>query len=103
MCRRSTSIRPFLCNLANKRLRVSAVIASKCQLLELCGHFRRHAEQPNIVDITYPGFWDTRQDAEKYERDIYPQVSGKLEDAIEGKPMVCSFEVNNSTWYDIHA
>jgi heme-degrading monooxygenase HmoA len=48
-------------------------------------------------------FWDTRKDAEKYERDIYPQVSSKLEDVIEGKPMVRSFEVNNSTWYDIHA
>jgi heme-degrading monooxygenase HmoA len=48
-------------------------------------------------------FWDTRQDAEKYERDIYPEVSRKLEDAIEGEPMVRSFEVNNSTWYDIHA
>lgn len=48
-------------------------------------------------------FWDTRQDAEKYQRDIYPKVAKKLEDAIEGAPVVRQFEVNNSTWYDIHA
>ena len=48
-------------------------------------------------------FWDTRKDAEKYQRDIYPQISKKMEDALDGAPVVRSFEVNNSTWYDIHA
>lgn len=48
-------------------------------------------------------FWDTQQDAEKYQRDVYPQISRKMEDAIEGTPVVRSFEVNNSTWYGIHA
>ena len=48
-------------------------------------------------------FWDTQQDAENYQRDTYPQVSKKMEDAIDGTPMIRSFEVNNSTWYDIHA
>jgi heme-degrading monooxygenase HmoA len=43
-------------------------------------------------------FWDTLQDAEKYQRDVYPQISKKMEDAIEGTPVVRSFEVNNSTW-----
>jgi heme-degrading monooxygenase HmoA len=48
-------------------------------------------------------FWDTEQDAVKYQRDIYPKVSKKMEDAILGTPEVRSFEVKNSTWYDIHA
>ena len=48
-------------------------------------------------------FWDSREDAETYKRDIYPQISKKMEDAIEGTPMVRQFEVANSTWYDIHA
>ena len=48
-------------------------------------------------------FWDTKQDAEKYQRDIYPQVSKKMENAIDGAPEVRSFELNNSTWYDIPA
>ena len=48
-------------------------------------------------------FWDTRKDAEKYQRDIYPQISKKMEDTLDGAPVVRWFEVNNSTWYDIHA
>jgi heme-degrading monooxygenase HmoA len=48
-------------------------------------------------------FWDTRQAAEKYQRDIYPKVSKTMEEAIEGVPVVRQFEVNNSTWYGIHA
>ena len=48
-------------------------------------------------------FWDPKQDAESYQRDIYPGISKKMEDAYEGTPTVRSFEVNNSTWYDIHA
>ena len=48
-------------------------------------------------------FWDTKQDAEKYQRDIYPQISKKMEETIEGTPEIRTFEVNNATWYDIHA
>ena len=48
-------------------------------------------------------FWDTQQDAEKYQRDTYPQVSRKMQDAIDGTPEIRAFEINNSTWYDIHA
>jgi heme-degrading monooxygenase HmoA len=48
-------------------------------------------------------FWETKQDAEKYQRDIYPQVSRKMQDAIEGIPEARSFEVADSTWYHIHA
>ena len=48
-------------------------------------------------------FWDTRKDAEEYQRDIYPRISKKMEGAIDGIPEVRLFEVNNSTWYDIHA
>ncbi|MCH8059754.1 MAG: hypothetical protein IIA11_04760 [Proteobacteria bacterium] len=48
-------------------------------------------------------FWDTRKDAEKYDRDTYPLVLEKMNEAIEGTPEIRTFEVNNSTWYDIHA
>lgn len=48
-------------------------------------------------------FWDTRQDAEKYHRDIYPKISKKMEEALVETPLIRSFEVGNSTWYDIHA
>lgn len=48
-------------------------------------------------------FWDTELDAENYQRDVYPEVTKKMADAIDGTPEVRSFEINNSTWYDIHA
>lgn len=48
-------------------------------------------------------FWDTKQDAEKYARDVYPSIHKKMEDLFEDTPKVRSFDVTNSTWYDIHA
>ena len=47
-------------------------------------------------------FWNTRKDAEQYHRHIYPQVSKKMQEVVEGTPEVRLFEVNNATWYDIH-
>lgn len=47
-------------------------------------------------------FWDTKADAEKYQRDIYPEIYEKMSDALTDTPMVRSFEVSNSTWYDVH-
>jgi len=48
-------------------------------------------------------FWDTKQDAEKYARDLYPKIHEKMEDFLEDTPRIRSFEVANSTWYDIRA
>jgi len=48
-------------------------------------------------------FWDTKKDVDFYSRDIYPQISKKMEDAVIGTPLVREFEVANSTWYNIHA
>ena len=48
-------------------------------------------------------FWDTKQDADTYARDLYPSVHKKMEETLEDTPQIRSFEVANSTWYDIHA
>ena len=48
-------------------------------------------------------FWDSKQDSDTYDREVYPKIYQKLEDAIVGKPFVREFEVANSTWYGIHA
>jgi heme-degrading monooxygenase HmoA len=48
-------------------------------------------------------FWDSKKDAERYDRDIYPQISKKMQDAIDGTPLVRQFEIAHSTWYDVHA
>ena len=48
-------------------------------------------------------FWETKKDADKYARDLYPSIQKKMEDVLEETPKVRSFEVANSTWYEIHA
>ena len=48
-------------------------------------------------------FWDTKQYAETYARDLYQSIHKKMEETLEDKPQIRSFEVANSTWYDIHA
>ena len=47
--------------------------------------------------------WETKQDAENYARELYPDLRKTLDDTIEGTPEVRSYEVANSTWYGIHA
>lgn len=47
-------------------------------------------------------FWDKKQDADRYARDFYPTIHQKMQDTLEDTPKVRSFEVANSTWYDIH-
>lgn len=48
-------------------------------------------------------FWDTKQHADKYAQDLYPSIQKKMEGTLVDTPQVRSFEVANSTWYDIHA
>ncbi len=48
-------------------------------------------------------FWDTKQAADQYAREIYPAVHKKMEETLEDMPKIRAFEVANSTWYDIHS
>ncbi len=48
-------------------------------------------------------FWDTKQDADLYDRKVYPEIHKKMAETLVEEPEVRMFEVNNSTWYDIHA
>ena len=48
-------------------------------------------------------FWDTKQDADLYERNLYPQVRDTMQSWYREPPKIRAFEVANSTWYNIHA
>lgn len=48
-------------------------------------------------------FWDKKEHADKYAREVYPSIHKKMEDLFEDTPKVRTFEVANSTWYDIYA
>lgn len=48
-------------------------------------------------------FWDTKEDAETYNRAGYPQVLEALSKVVEGTPRVGTAVVSNSTFHKIAA
>ncbi len=47
--------------------------------------------------------WDKAEDAEAYNRAVYPQVAKILASVIEGAPQIETFDVANSTFHKIAA
>jgi len=58
------------------------------------------ADRSEAVAIS---LWDRQENADKYSRDIYPQVLTSLAKVVEGTPKVEAFEVSNSTFHQIAA
>ncbi len=48
-------------------------------------------------------FWNSREDAEKYNREAFPKVTEILRSQIEGPPKVQTFNVEHSTPHNIAA
>src|SRR6266581_5648946 len=48
-------------------------------------------------------FWNQTQDADAYEREVYPEVLKALAKIVDGTPRVGSHEVSNSTVHKIAA
>ncbi len=61
--------------------------------------------------LTIPGgteavgisFWDQKENAEAYHREIYPEVQKLLAKVIEGTPQVQTYEVSRSTIHKVTA
>ena len=47
--------------------------------------------------------WDQKEDADAYNRVIFPEVQKALEKVVEGTPRVDTYEVCNSTFHKIAA
>jgi heme-degrading monooxygenase HmoA len=47
-------------------------------------------------------FWNRREDAERYHREQFTQVTTALRNLIEGEPAVTTFDVNTSTAHHIN-
>jgi quinol monooxygenase YgiN len=72
-------------------------------------------DQPGFVDeitlvseqnpdrILALSFWKTRQDADKYNREIFPRVNEAMRNLITDTPKVQTFSVTSSTVHDIVA
>jgi heme-degrading monooxygenase HmoA len=48
-------------------------------------------------------FWNTKEDAEKYNRETFPKVNEIIRGTIEGAPKVQTFDVEQSTVHKIAA
>jgi hypothetical protein len=56
------------------------------------------ADRSEAVAIS---LWDRKENADSYNRDIYPQVLKSLTKVLEGTPKVEAYEVSNSTFHKI--
>jgi hypothetical protein len=54
---------------------------------------------PERMEAIANSFWDTKADAEAYDRTAYPQVLKTLSNVIDGTPTVKTFEFANSTFH----
>jgi heme-degrading monooxygenase HmoA len=59
------------------------------------------AVEPNRVSAL--SFWLTKEDAEQYQRDVYPQVHETLRHLLETEPVIRIFDVHTSTTHRIAA
>ena len=48
-------------------------------------------------------FWNTKEDAEKYNRETFPKVNEIIRGSLEGPPKVQTFDVEQSTVHKIAA
>src|SRR5881409_2180460 len=58
---------------------------------------------PDRSEAVAISLWDRKENADKYGRDIYPQVLTSLAKVVEGTPTVDAYEVSNSTFHKIGA
>src|SRR5437773_12249016 len=58
---------------------------------------------PDRSEAVAISLWDRKENADNYNRDIYPQVLTSLTKVVEGTPKVEAFEVSNSTFHKIGA
>ena len=58
---------------------------------------------PERSEAIANSFWDTKADAEAYDRTTYPEVLKTLSNVIDGTPTVKNFEFANSTFHQVAA
>ncbi len=58
---------------------------------------------PERSEAIAHSIWDTKEDAEAYNRAGYPEVLKTLSSVLDGTPTVKTFEVANSTFHKVAA
>ena len=58
---------------------------------------------PERLEAIANSFWETKADAENYERTAYADVLKTLSNVIDGTPTVKTFDFANSTFHQVAA
>lgn len=58
---------------------------------------------PERSEAIVNSFWETKADAEAYDRTAYADILKKLSNVIDGTPAVKTFEFANSTFHQLAA
>lgn len=58
---------------------------------------------PERLEAVAISFWETKEDAEAYNRTAYPEVLKILSKVVEGTPKLETFELSNSTIHKVAA
>ena len=58
---------------------------------------------PDLTEAVGNSFWETKEDAENYNRTGYPMVMKSLETVVNGTPTVGTANISNSTFHKIAA
>ena len=58
---------------------------------------------PNGTEAISISFWESKENAEAYNRSAYPEVLKTLNQVVEGSPQLQTYEVSNSTFHKIAA
>ena len=58
---------------------------------------------PERLEAVTNSFWDTKADAEAYDRTAYADVLKTISNVIDGTPTVKNFEFANSTFHQVAA
>ena len=56
---------------------------------------------PNGTEAISISFWQSKENAEAYNRSTYPEVLKALNKVVEGSPQLQTYEVSNSTFHKI--
>ena len=57
--------------------------------------------EPNQISAL--SFWNTKEDAERYQREQYPAVHEIVRNLLESEPVIRTFDVDSSTMHRIAA
>lgn len=58
------------------------------------------AEQNRVLGLS---FWNSKEDAERYHREQYPQIHETIKHLLETDPVIRTFDVQSSTTHRISA